>query len=71
MRKLIIATAALAFVSSTALSPVLAQDKAGSTSAPAATGSDTSTMSKDNMKKTTKKSKKSAKKTTTDDTTKQ
>ncbi len=58
MRKLIIAAAALAFVSSTAF----AQDKAGdkSGSAPAATSSDT--MSKDTMKKTTKK-KKSAKKT--------
>jgi type IV secretory pathway VirB6-like protein len=68
MRKLIIITAALAFVSSTALSPVLAQDKAGSTAAPAATGGDT--MSKDNMKKTTKKSKKSTK-AKADDTTKQ
>jgi len=58
MRKLIVATAALAFVASTALSPVLAQDKAG-TAAPAATSSDT--MSKDSMKKTTKKSKKSTK----------
>lgn len=69
MRKLIVAAAALAFVSSTALSPVLAQDKAGGT-APAATSSDT--MSKDSMKKTTKKSKKSTKmKKTGDDATKQ
>lgn len=67
MRKLIIATAALAFVSSTALSPVLAQDKAGST-APAATSSDT--MSKDSMKKTTKKSKKSTKAKASDDSMK-
>jgi hypothetical protein len=57
MRKLIIATVALAFVSSTAF----AQDKAGAGTAPGATSSDT--MSKDSMKKTTKKSKKSAKKT--------
>jgi hypothetical protein len=70
MRKLIIATTALAFVSSAALSPVLAQDKAGST-APAATSGDTNTMSKDNMKKTTKKSKKAAPKKTGDDATKQ
>jgi hypothetical protein len=67
MRKLIIATAALAFLSSTA---VMAQDKAGSTStAPAATSGDT--MSKgDTMKmsKTKKKSKKSAAKKTGDDT---
>ena len=60
MRKLIIAAAALAFVSSTAF----AQDKAGT--APAASSD---TMSKDTMKKTTK-SKKSAKKTG-DDATKQ
>jgi hypothetical protein len=60
MRKLIVATAALAFVASTALSPVLAQDKSG-TAAPAATSGDTNTMSKDSMKKTTKKSKKTAK----------
>ena len=60
MRKLIIATAALALLSSTAL----AQDKAGGTAAPAAQGTDT--MSKGDMTKTTKKktkSKKSAKKT--------
>ena len=50
MRKLIIATTALAFLSSTAL----AQDKAGtSTSAPAATSSDT--MSKGEMGKMSKK----------------
>jgi len=73
MRKLIIITAALAFVSSTALSPVLAQDKSGTAApaaAPAATGGDT--MSKDSMKKTTKKSKKSTKmKKTGDDAAKQ
>ncbi|WP_024518302.1 hypothetical protein [Bradyrhizobium sp. Tv2a-2] len=64
MRKLIIATAALAFLSSTAM----AQDKAGSTStAPAATSGDT--MSKGEMSKTSKakKSKKSAAKKTGDD----
>jgi hypothetical protein len=63
MRKLIIATVALAFVSSTAFAQ---------TSAPPAAGSDT--MSKgDTMKKTTKSKKKSAKKTddATKDTTKQ
>jgi hypothetical protein len=66
MRKLIIATAALAFLSSTAM----AQDKAGSTStAPAATSGDT--MSKGDttkMSKKSKKSKKSAAKKTGDDT---
>jgi pentapeptide MXKDX repeat protein len=62
MRKLIIATAALAFLSSTAF----AQDK--STAAPAASGDSMSKgdMSKDKMSKKTKKSKKSS-----DDTTKQ
>ncbi len=66
MRKLIIATAALALLSSTAF----AQDKAGSTStAPAATSGDT--MSKGNMtkmSKKTKKTKKTAAKKTGDDT---
>lgn len=63
MRKLIIATAALALISSTAFAQ---------TSTTPATGSDT--MSKgDTMKKAPKKSKKSAKKTddATKDTTKQ
>jgi type IV secretory pathway VirB6-like protein len=64
MRKLIVATVALAFVSSTAF----AQDKAGTSAAPAATSGDT--MSKDTMKKTTKK-KKSAKKSGDDAMTKQ
>ena len=64
MRKIIIATAAVAFLTSTAF----AQDKSGTTTAPAATSGDT--MSKDTMKKKTKKSKKSAKKTG-DDATKQ
>ena len=64
MRKLIIAAAALAFVSSTAFAQDKAGDKAGT--APAASSD---TMSKDTMKKTTK-SKKSAKKTG-DDATKQ
>jgi pentapeptide MXKDX repeat protein len=67
MRKLIVATAALALLSSTALvsSTALAQDKAGA--APAASGD---TMSKDTMsKKPMKKSKKTAKKAG-DDTTK-
>jgi hypothetical protein len=56
MRKLIIVTTALAFLSSTAL----AQDKAGGTTAPAAPSSDTmskgSDMSTDKMSKKTKKS---------------
>ena len=62
MRKLIIATAALAFIAS----PAFAQDKAGDKSAPSASSD---TMSKDTMKKTTKK--KSAKKTGDDAMTKQ
>jgi hypothetical protein len=66
MRKLIIATAALAFLSSTAF----AQDKAGSTStAPAATSGDTTKA--DTMSKKSKKSKKSAKKTGDDTMQKQ
>jgi uncharacterized protein YdeI (BOF family) len=69
MRKLIIATAALALLSSTAM----AQDKAGGTStAPAATSGDT--MSKGDTTKMSKKhtkSKKSAKKTGDDTMQKQ
>jgi pentapeptide MXKDX repeat protein len=65
MRKLIIATTAVAFVSSAFLcSAAFAQDKAGSTTAPAAgdTMSKGDDMSKDKMgKKTTKKAKKSTK----------
>lgn len=57
MRKFLIATVALAFVSSTAFSPAFAQDKTGA--APAASGD---TMSKDTMKKHKKMKKKSAKK---------
>jgi hypothetical protein len=41
MRKLILATAALAFVSSSAVAPALAQDKAGATTGTAATSGDT------------------------------
>jgi pentapeptide MXKDX repeat protein len=65
MRKLIIATAALAFLSSTGIA-AFAQDK--STAAPAASGDSMSKgdTSKDKMSKKTKKSKKSS-----DDTTKQ
>jgi len=60
MRKLIIATAALALLSSTAF----AQDKAGSTStAPAATSGDTMSKSDTKMSKKHTKSKTSAKKT--------
>lgn len=66
MRKLIIATAALAFLSSTAF----AQDKAGSTStAPAATSGDT--MSKSDTKMSKKHSKKKSAKKTEDSMQKQ
>jgi pentapeptide MXKDX repeat protein len=59
MRKLIIATTAFAFLSSTAFAQ--ATDKAGAAGGTAATSSDT--MSKDGMSKTTKtkKAKKSKK----------
>jgi len=69
MHKLIIATAALALLSSTAM----AQDKAGSTStAPAATSGDTmSKVDTTKMSKKTKTSKKSAKKTGDDTMQKQ
>ena len=40
MRKLILTAAALAFVSSTALAPALAQDKAGATTGTAAQSGD-------------------------------
>jgi predicted outer membrane protein len=66
MRKLIIATAALAFLSSTAFAQ--STDKAGGTTT-VAQGSDTMSKgdaSKDKMSKKSKKSKKSS-----DDTTKQ
>ena len=65
MRKLIIATAALAFLSATSMT-AFAQDK--STAAPAASGDSMSKgdMSKDKMAKKSKKSKKSS-----DDMTKQ
>jgi pentapeptide MXKDX repeat protein len=65
MRKLIIATTAIAFLSSTGFA-AFAQDK--STAAPAASGDSMSKgdMSKDKMAKKSKKSKKSS-----DDTTKQ
>jgi hypothetical protein len=59
MRKLILAAASLAFISSTALAPALAQDKAGGTTGPAAQSGDN--MSKgDKMaaKKTGKKTSK-------------
>ena len=68
MRKLIIATLALAFVSSTALVPSIAfaqQDKG------AATSTDTTKAAPSKMsKKHMKKSKKSAKKTGSEDTMK-
>jgi hypothetical protein len=65
MRKLIIATAALAFVSSTALVPSIAfaQDKGAATDT---TKAAPSKMSKKHMKK----SKKTAKKTSTENTMK-
>ena len=65
MRKLIIATAALAFLSSTAM----AQDKAGGTStAPAATSGDTMSKGSTTKMSKTKKSKKSTAKKSGDDT---
>jgi pentapeptide MXKDX repeat protein len=67
MRKLILATAALALLSSTAF----AQDKAGSTTtAPAASGDTMSKgdMSKDTMKKPMKKKSKKSSMKKTDDT---
>jgi len=68
MRKLIIAAAALAFVSSTAL----AQSTDKSAAPPASDGmSKSGDMSKDTMSKSKKKSKKSAKKTGDDTMTKQ
>ena len=69
MRKLIIATAALAFVSSTALVPSIAfaQDKGAATSTDTTKAAPSSSkMSKKHMKK----SKKSAKKTGSEDTMK-
>jgi uncharacterized protein YdeI (BOF family) len=56
MRKLILTAAALAFVSSTALAPALARDKAGGTTGTAVQSGD-STSKGDEMapKKTTKK----------------
>jgi hypothetical protein len=66
MRKLIVATVALAFLAS----PVLAQDKSGTSTAPAAKSD---TMSKGEMSKSKKKSKsrKSMKKSTDDTMKKQ
>jgi len=56
MRKLILTAAALAFVSSTALAPALAQDKAGATTGTAAqSGDPTSKGDKMAPKKTTRK----------------
>jgi hypothetical protein len=56
MRKLILAAAALAFVSQAALAPALAQDKAGGTTGTAATSGDpTSKGDKMAPKKTAKK----------------
>jgi len=56
MRKLILIAAALAFVSSTALAPALAQDKAGGTTGTAAqSGDPTSKGDKMAPKKTTAK----------------
>jgi hypothetical protein len=56
MRKLILTAAALAFVSSTALTPALAQDKAaGTTGTAVQSGDSTSKGDKMAPKKTTKK----------------
>lgn len=72
MRKLILAAAALAFVSSTALVPALAQDKAGGTTGTAAQSGDT-TSKGDKMapKKTTAKKMSKAKTDTKTDDAKQ
>ena len=72
MRKLIIATAAFAFLSALLSPAAFAQDKAGSTTPPAGdTMSKGDDMSKDKMgKKTTKKTAKKSSKMKTDDTTK-
>ena len=69
MRKLIIATAALAFVSSTALAQ--STDKGASPPPASDSMSKGSDMSKDTMSKSKKKTKKSAKKTGDDTMTKQ
>jgi hypothetical protein len=55
MRKLILAATALAFVSSTALAPALAQDKAGTTGTAVQSGDATSKGDKMAPKKTTSK----------------
>jgi len=68
MRKLIIATVALAFVTSTALAQ--STDK-GATPPASDSMSKGGDMSKDTMSKSKKKTKKSAKKTGDDTTTKQ
>jgi len=65
MRKLILAAAALAFVSQTALAPALAQEKAGTTGA-AATSDPTSKGDKMAPKKTGKKVSKAKTDTKTD-----
>jgi hypothetical protein len=62
MRKLIIATAALAFLAATSFSTAFAQDKAGGTTGPAAQSGDTMSKGGDKMSmKKTKKTKKSSK----------
>jgi pentapeptide MXKDX repeat protein len=68
MRKLIIATAALAFVSSTALAQSTDKGTAPATSDTMSKGGD---MSKDTMSKSKKKPKKAAKKSGDDTMTKQ
>jgi hypothetical protein len=66
MRKLILAAAALAFVSQAALAPALAQDKAGTTGAAATSGDPTSKGDKMAPKKTGKKVSKAKTDTKTD-----
>jgi hypothetical protein len=61
MRKLILTAAALAFVSSTALVPALAQDKAGSTTGTAVQSDSPSKGDKMAPKKTAKKVSKATK----------
>jgi len=67
MRKLILTAAALAFVSSTALAPALAQDKAGTTGTAAQSGDPTSKGDKMAPKKTAKKVSKAKTDTKADD----
>ena len=70
MRKLILAAAALAFVSSTALTPALAQDKASGTTGAVQSGDPTSKGDKMAPKKTAAKKVSKAKTDTKSETAK-